>query len=96
MALAGVCVIPQMRNKGLGSQIVKRTFEEVDSGRYPFCLFQTEDYNFYERFGASIVTNEFYNSKAPDKYPWIAPYVMIYPDTEKWPKGEIDLNGPRF
>jgi len=99
LALSGLCSDPRLRNQGIGKNLVQRAFEEVNLSHYPICLFQTDAPGFFFAFGAREVTNRFINRRnrrSPESNPWWQPSVMIYPDSQKWPEGEIDLNGPPF
>jgi GNAT superfamily N-acetyltransferase len=99
MALSGVCVSPSYQGKGLGAEIVRRAFGRVHGGEFGVSLFQTTIPAFYEKLGATSVTNRFVNSRNkthPDANPWHDPWVMIYPRSHPWPQGQIDLNGPDY
>jgi predicted N-acetyltransferase YhbS len=99
MALAGVCVLPELRKKGLGRVVVERAFDRIDCGEFPVSLFQTSVPGFYLKLGAREVTNKFVsklNKDDPDARPWWDPNVMIYPADVGWPTGVIDLNGPAY
>jgi len=99
MALSGVCVLPNYKGKGLGAEIVRRTFGRVHGGECGVCLFQTTIPAFYKKLGATLVTNRFINSKNknhPDANPWHDEWVMMYPRSYSWPGGPIDLNGPGY
>jgi predicted GNAT family N-acyltransferase len=97
-ALARVCTDPSVRGRKLGDAVVRKSFELVDSGAFPFSLFQTtpDVRRFYERLGAIPTHNKFVNSLADDPTvnPFWAEVPMRYPGTGKWPAGEIDLRGP--
>src|SRR5437899_6098129 len=41
LALARVCTNPSVRGRKLGDAVVRKTFELVDHGPFPFALFQT-------------------------------------------------------
>ncbi len=99
MALAGVCVDPACRGRGLGHQVVTAAFSEVEEGRYPLALFQTGVPGFYAPLGGRTVDNRFFNRLAPDTpetNPWWESSIMIYPATASWPSGDIDLGGPGY
>ncbi len=99
MALAGVCVAPSHRRRGLGEEIVRRAFKRIDDGEFPVALFQTAIPAFYERLNATPVRNKFLNTTnkaAPNANPWHDPWVMIYSTRYSWPDGPIDLNGPGY
>lgn len=98
MALAGVCVNPNYRGRGLGTKILGNAFGEIHEGRYSVSLFQTDIPDFYRRWGAITIENEFWDSTGVDpcRSPWWNDYVMIYPGSFKWPTGKIDLNGPGY
>ena len=99
MALSGVCVLPRYQGKGLGAEIVRRTFGRIHGGEFGVSLFQTTIPAFYEKLGATSVTNRFVNSRNktdPDASPWHDEWVMMYPKSYSWPQGTIDLNGPGY
>lgn len=100
LGLAGVCVMPAHRGRGLGKLVVQKAFEQVDRGEYPLSLFQTGVPTFYRRLGAVEVNNTFENSAivaAPERSLWWEPFVMVYPGTAAWPRDAIvDLNGPAY
>jgi predicted N-acetyltransferase YhbS len=99
MALSGVCVSQSYQGRGLGAEIVRRTFGRIHGGEFDVSLFQTTIPAFYERLGATLVTNRFVNSRnknRPDANPWHDESVMIYPSSYSWPDGPIDLNGPGY
>jgi GNAT superfamily N-acetyltransferase len=99
MALSGVCVFPSYQGKGLGAEIVCRTFGRIHGGEFGVSLFQTTIPEFYEKLGATLVTNRFVNSRNknhPDANPWHDEWVMMYPRNCPWPQGPIDLNGPGY
>jgi predicted GNAT family N-acyltransferase len=97
-ALARVCTDPSVRGRKLGDAVVRKSFELVDDGTFPFSLFQTtpDVRPFYERLGAIPIHNTFVNSLAddPKTNPFWAEVPMRYPATGNWPAGEIDLRGP--
>ena len=98
--LASVCTDPAQRGRGLGEVIAKAAFEPVDTGLFPFSLFQTSEKvrPFYERLGAVVVENKIVNSLAedPTAFPFWDSVIMRYPGNKDWPKGEIDLRGPGY
>jgi predicted N-acetyltransferase YhbS len=98
LALARVCTTPETRGRGLGQALVKKAFDLVDNGTYPFALFQTKENvrPFYERLGAVVAPNRFYNSHAedPEADPFWDPVIMYYPNRGNWPAADIDINGP--
>jgi len=98
LALGAVCVHPTRRGEGFGKRIAAEAFKLIGTGRYEVALFQTELTGFYERFGAVEVRNKFVNrqSNPSGASPWWNPRVMIHPNLDAWPEGEIDLNGPGF
>ncbi len=102
MGLAMVAADPACRGQGLGAGIVKAAFERVDSGVFPFALFQTsnEVQSFYERLGCQRVENRIVNSLSegdPGENPFWDDLVMRYPSQQTggdaWPTGDIDLCG---
>jgi hypothetical protein len=98
LALSRVCTDPAVRGRKLGQAVVRKAFDLVDNGAFPFALFQTTEAvrPFYEAFGAIKIDNHFVNSLAvdPTAHPWWTPVIMRYPSTGNWPTGEIDLRGP--
>lgn len=98
LALAGVCVDPDLRGSGLGAEIVRLALAPVDDGRYELSLYQTGVPDFYRRLGACTVGNVFVNSHAeePEKNPWWNDHVIVYPASAKWPAGKVDLLGPGY
>jgi len=103
LALARVCVAPDLRGQNLGQAIVRAVFESVDEGVFPFALFQTTEpvQPFYERLGACTIENRVINSFGPQQEtsqesPFRDPVVMRYPSGPGWPEGEIDLRGPGY
>lgn len=99
MALSGVCVLPSYQGKGLGAEVVRRTFGRIHGGEFDVSLFQTTVPAFYEKLGATSVTNRFVNSRNenhPDANPWHDEWVMMYPRSYSWPERTIDLNGPGY
>lgn len=97
MALSRVCTDPIVRGRGLGEAVVKRAFELVDNGTYPFSLFQTNPtvQPFYEKLGAAATNNRYFNSQAddPQANPFWDTVIMRYPGSGNWPTGDIDING---
>lgn len=111
MALAMVAADPELRGRGLGARVVRMALDLVDSGVFPFALFQTsgEVAAFYERLGCVRVENKVVNSRwtpterapTPDSPPFWDEVVMRYPAAagscgEAWPDGVIDLLGPGY
>jgi GNAT superfamily N-acetyltransferase len=101
LALAGVVVDKARRGTGLGRAVVRAAFERVDSGVFPFSLFQTDNHNrgFYTKLGAAFVDNPVVNSLSADDPTAPAFWddlVVVYPDKPGWPQGEIDLRGPGY
>lgn len=98
MALAMVAADPACRGKGYGVAVAKAAFERVDSGDFPFALFQTSHAvrPFYERLGCRLVENRIVNSLSegdPAANPFWDEVVMRYPGGDGWPEGDIDLCG---
>jgi len=96
LALAGVCVRPEYRGKGLGLKLVKRAFTFIDNGPFECSIFQTQIPEFYFKLGCRILGNTFINSKhSKDKLknPWWDPHVMVYPAEQNFGSSIIDLNG---
>jgi len=96
MALAAVCVRPDMRGNGFGRDVVIRSFQRIDKGEFSVCLYQTGVPDFYRKYGADTVESAFCNSRNaddPDANPWWEPHIMVYPGSFPWPDGKIDLNG---
>lgn len=100
LALVHVCTHPDARGKKFGQAVVRAVFDLVDHGPYEHCLFQTSHQNrpFYEKLGATPVTNRIINSQAddPTANPFWDEVVMRYPMAKHWPEGDIDLLGPGF
>jgi len=103
MTIAGllrVCAAPEERGRGLGEKIVRPVFDLVDTGVFPFALFQTspEVKPFYEKLGACEIQNRMVNSlgEDPEASPFWDRVVMRYPTSGAWPEGEIDLRGPGY
>jgi GNAT superfamily N-acetyltransferase len=102
MALSTVCVDSRFRGRGFGATVVKAAFHRIDVGDFAFALWQTSLNlrSFYERLGASEVTNRFINSQSetdPAASPWWDDIPMRYPSASAdWPDGLIDLQGPAF
>jgi GNAT superfamily N-acetyltransferase len=98
--LARVCTDPAARGRGLGELIARAALGAVDSGDFPFALFQTSRRvrPFYEKLGAAVVENPIVNSLADDPManPFWDEVVMRYPAGEEWPTGTIDLRGPGY
>lgn len=98
LALCRVFTVPEVRGRNLGRAVVEAAFKLVDDGVFPFSLFQTKEEvrPFYEKLGAVVAANHFFNSLADDRTatPWWDPVPMQYPGTGNWPEGEIDLDGP--
>ncbi len=98
LAFARVCTAPEARGKKLGQGLVKKAFELVDNGTYAFSLFQTQESvrPFYEKLGAVVAPNRFFNSTAedPEADPFWDPVIMYYPNHGNWPAADIDTGGP--
>ena len=99
MALSGVCVSPSYRRNGIGIALARDAFRRVDEWEFPVSIFQTTIPDFYQRLGAAVVGNRFFDSKNednPDAPPWTDGRIMIYPSAYPWPTGPVDLNGPGY
>jgi hypothetical protein len=98
--LARVCTDQHARGRGLGELIARAAFSAVDSGDFPFALFQTSRQvrPFYEKLGAAAVENPIVNSLAedPTANPFWDEVVMRYPGGGDWPAGTIDLRGAGY
>ena len=96
--LAGVCVLPERQGEGLGQIVVKEAFRSLGRNNIQVFLFQTEVPEFYEKLGATVIHNTFINSQSirPNDNPWWDDIVMVYPLSDSWPKGVIDLNGDAY
>lgn len=97
--LSRVCCYTEQRGRGLGELIVRATLEVVDTGAFPFSLFQTSHkvQAFYEKLGAVLVENTIVNSTGEGlNPPFWDEIAMRYPSTGNWPQGEIDLLGPGY
>jgi predicted N-acetyltransferase YhbS len=99
-ALASVSTDPSVRGKGLGVRVVRKAFQLVEDGDFPFVLFQNYAtvQSFYEKLGAQAVDNQFVNSLAADgqSNPFWADMAMVYSSNQVWPSGVVDLRGPGF
>ncbi|MGF1485129.1 MAG: GNAT family N-acetyltransferase [Opitutales bacterium] len=98
-ALAGVCTHPDLRGQGHGLTMMGEVFAEMDAGRYPVCLYQTDVPGFYEKLGARQVQSTFINSRnasQPQRNPFWSQIQMIYPGNGPWPEAPIDLCGPGY
>ena len=98
-ALAGVCVHPDYRGRGWGADVVRAAFDYLPELGVEVSLFQTGVPSFYEKLGARLVTNSFFDGTRADgikENPFWEPYAMIYPASVSWPDGEIDLNGAGY
>ena len=96
MALAGVCVRPDMRGNGFGKDVVISAFHRIEKGEFAVSLYQTGIPDFYRKYGAVTISRDFCNSQNsddPDANPWWEPHIMIYPGSFAWPEGRTDLNG---
>ena len=94
LGLGGLNVHPDWRRQGFGRVIVEAVFKRIDTGEYPFCLFQTGIPHFYEKLGCRLIENKFVNSNDPvdpSRSPFWDDYAMIYPATAAWPSGTVDL-----
>ncbi|MEM8782259.1 MAG: GNAT family N-acetyltransferase [Planctomycetota bacterium] len=103
LGLAGVASDPTVRGGGFGKAVVRDAFARLDEEAVPHCLFQTgAARGFYEKLGATLVTNRFVNRAIadpeadPEASPWFDDCVMRYPAEAPWPDGVIDLNGPSY
>jgi hypothetical protein len=98
--LCGVMCYAELRGRGYGKAVVLKAFENVDSGKFEFSLFQTgEARGFYEKLGCCVVRNRIVNSlnrDAPHDNPLWDPWPMRYPCAGDWPEGTIDLLGPAY
>lgn len=97
--LAGVCVAPAHRRRGLGTKISTNALQlAAHSRKDGVVLFQTNIPKFYLRLGCRIVFNKFTNYSVDNKAqcPWWQPHIMIFPSHYNWPNTPIDLNGPGF
>lgn len=97
-ALAGVCVDPAYRGRGLGADVAMAAFAVMSELGVEVSLFQTGVPQFYEKLGGRVVNNQFYNGHKPDDKgnPFWDSVEMIYPATFLWPEGDIDLNGEGY
>ena len=99
LGLGGLNVHPDWRVKRYGKAILEAVLKKIDSGEYPFCIFQTGIPNFYEKLGCKVIKNKFINSNNqvdPFKNPFWDEYVMVYPASARWPTGTADLRREGF
>jgi len=97
LALAQVCVVADARGNGYGKMIVKAAFEFVDNKQFACSFFQSQAPQFYEKLGAKIIQNRFYNTFVNTTgSPWWDPYVMLYPKEYPLPDSAIDLRGAGY
>lgn len=100
MGLASLAVAPEYRGRGMGEFMARTALERVDLETFSHALFQTQVPKFYEKLGARVVDNQFFNRSANNRVqesPWWEPFVMIYPGLKgNWPTGRVDLNGPGY
>ena len=54
MALSGVCVFPSYQGKGLGAEIVCRTFGRIHGGEFDVSLFQTNHSSILQKIGCDL------------------------------------------
>lgn len=94
--LAGVCVHPDWRSKGLGASVVQAAFADLNELGADVVLYQTGVPDFYKALGAKEVSNSFITSVDDQKSPWWDPHVMIYPAHANWPEGQINLRGAGY
>ncbi|BCM88957.1 hypothetical protein IAD21_00799 [Abditibacteriota bacterium] len=97
-ALATVCVHPDYRGRGWGEAVVRAALGVMPEMAIAVSLFQTGVPQFYEKLGARIVNNRFFNGQNPDdsSNPFWDLEEMIYPAAFPWPEGDIDLNGEGY
>jgi predicted N-acetyltransferase YhbS len=97
--LAAVCVHPEWRGRGWGRAVAQAAFEHSPRECDGPVLFQTSVPGFYEKLGARVVANRFFNSldeENPQASPFLYDYAMIHPAGWPWPAGDVDLRGPGF
>lgn len=98
--LALVATDPDYRGQNLGQAVVRAIFDLVDHGPFEHSLFQTTPpvRSFYEKLGATLVTNRIVDSLAedPEANPFADEVIMRYPAAKHWPEGVIDLRGPGY
>jgi len=82
VALASVCSDTTRRGEGWGDAVVRSAFSHCAAVGRP-SLFQTGVPGFYERFGATTITNRVVTS-LPGAAPFDDDYVMIYPSAGSW------------
>ncbi|MGD0339477.1 MAG: GNAT family N-acetyltransferase [Bacteroidota bacterium] len=96
MALGGVCVRPSYRGKDFGKIVVQKVFHYIDIGQFECSVFQTNIPQFYDKLGAKIIYNKFFNSQNKGNditIPDWGPYIMVYPKEYAFDNFDIDLNG---
>jgi GNAT superfamily N-acetyltransferase len=95
--LCGVMTHPDARGQGLGKEVVLSAFQRVDSGEFPFAVFQTgAARGFYERLNCCVIEARIVNSlneADPQASPLWDPFPMRYPCGGDWPEGELDFAG---
>jgi GNAT superfamily N-acetyltransferase len=100
LALARVCTDPAARGRQLGATLVRKAFDLVDDGTYPWSLYQTSHQirPFYEKLGACLIANRVFNSlgEDPTANPFWDEIAMRYPSRPGWPEGDIDILGPGY
>lgn len=94
-ALATVCVHPDYRGRGWGADVVRAAFAYLPELGAQVALFQTGVPRFYEKLGARLVSNRFFNRDSA-QVPFWDTFQMIYPEAFDWPEGPVDLNGPGY
>ncbi len=99
LAIKGIAVKPEYRDKNFGKKIVLDAFSSLDTKNLNLSLFQTGVPSFYKKLGARTVKNRFINSlnsEDPQSNPWWDKEVMIYPGSAEFPDGVIDLLGSGY
>lgn len=94
-ALAAVCVHPDHRGRGWGEAVVRAAFDFLPEIGVSVALFQTGVPHFYQKLGACVINNRFFNGENSQNPFWDT-CEMIYPASFAWPDGPIDLNGPGY
>jgi len=87
-AIAGVCVLPSLRNTGVGKSIINKIIETIPSESVT-CMLQTryDLENYFSKVGFKRAYNSFLNNPFWDD-------IVMYYNNLDWSDGEIDINGP--
>jgi len=94
--LAAVTTSPDFRNKGYGSKLVTTIFEGMHEYKIRMIFFQTTIPEFYVKFGAKEIHNQFVISKQERKSPWWDDHAMVFPKSIDLMDYEINLCGAGY